>query len=333
MRSTSRIFRALAPLCGTLFTFACVVACSGDPPAAEIPPPPPSEQTTGSWRNGKAVAEARTEVVAVAARGKIYLFGGLSQGGGSDRVDIYDPKSDSWSTGPNLPAQAPRHHMAAAVHGDRIYILGGYREASFSPTAATWELDAMWRQRADQPLARGAATAQTLGDRIYVTGGANGGTIYAEVYAYDPVADSWAPRRAMPTPREHLASCAVSGKLLVAGGRTGAGNLDTAELYDPAPDSWTTLPSLPTARGGLGGAALGDVCHIVGGEFLDRAPPNTFSHNEGYDAKSGAWKLFAPMPTARHGLGVAALDGALYVMAGGETAGFSYSTRVEIFTP
>lgn len=331
MRSVFRRCFALLPLglCGLLLD----AGCSSEPSPAPLPPLPPPEQTAGSWRSGAAVPEARTEVVAVAARGKIYLFGGLSQAGGSDRVDIYDPKTDSWSTGPSLPAQAPRHHMAAAVHGDHIYLLGGYREASFSPTAATWQLDTTWTQRMDQPISRGAATAQTIGDRIYVTGGADGGTIYPELYAYDPAADSWTARRAMPTPREHLASCAVQGKLLVAGGRTGAGNLDTAELYDPAGDSWTTLPNLPTARGGLAGAALGDVCHIVGGEYLTRPPPNTFAHNEGYDAMTGSWKAFAPLPTARHGLGVAATGGALYVLAGGETAGFSYSTRVEIFTP
>lgn len=333
MRPVSRGWCVLLPLglCGVLLNADCSSGPSDGP--GELPPLPPADQTTGNWRNGAAVPEARTEVVAVAARGKIYLLGGLSESGGSDRVDIYDPKTDSWSTGPMLPAQAPRHHMAAAVHGDRIYLLGGYREASFSPTAATWQLDTTWTQRMMQPLSRGAATAQTLGDRIYVTGGADGNTIYAETYAYDPVADSWTMRRAMPTAREHLASCATQGKLLVAGGRTAAGNLDTAELYDPTADSWTTLPKLPTARGGLAGATLGDFCHIVGGESLTSPPPNTFAHNEGFDALTGRWKSFAPLPTARHGLGVAALDGALYVMAGGETAGFSYSARVEIFTP
>jgi hypothetical protein len=40
-----------------------------------------------------------------------------------------------------------------------------------------------------------------------------------------------------------------------------------------------------------------------------------------------------PMPTARHGLGAAVVDGRLYVISGGPTPGGSFSQINEIFTP
>lgn len=309
-------------------------ACAGDPSAApDGGSSVPAAPQPGTWRRGTPMPAARSEVVAVSARGRIYLIGGLGDGGGSTRVDVYDPQAGTWSAGPDLPLLAPRHHLAAAAFADRIYLLGGYTEATFTPTARTWVLDGTWSERAAQPIARGAATAQTLGDRIHVVGGADERGIYADHYAYDPVADRWEPRRAMPTPREHLASCAVQGQLVVAGGRNAQQNLDAAERYDPAADAWTTLPPLPTARGGLAAAAVGPICYVVGGEALDRAPPNTFPDNEGFDSRTGTFQRYAPLPTARHGLGAAGLGGVLYVLAGGETAGFSYSDRLEIFTP
>src|SRR5262249_54432888 len=162
----------------------------------------------------------------------------------------------------------------------------------------------------------------------YVAGGAVAAAAVADLYAYDPVGDSWAPKRPMPTRREHLASCAAQGKLLGAGGpaafRAGLAQLHPARLYYPATAQWASLaslPALPTARGGLAATLLGGVCHVVGGEDLGKPPPNTFPQNEGFSLQAGAWSTFAPLPTPRHGLAAAALGSSMYVIAGGPTAG------------
>ena len=39
------------------------------------------------------------------------------------------------------------------------------------------------------------------------------------------------------------------------------------------------------------------------------------------------------MPTARHGLGSASVDGGIYVISGGPTPGESFSNVNEVFTP
>src|SRR5262245_50082819 len=80
----------------------------------------------GSWRTAAPVPEQRTEVSAVVVGQKIYLVGGLTPGGASDYVAIYDPQANSWSAGPTLPPAAPRHHLAVAVHADAVFVLGGY---------------------------------------------------------------------------------------------------------------------------------------------------------------------------------------------------------------
>lgn len=41
----------------------------------------------------------------------------------------------------------------------------------------------------------------------------------------------------------------------------------------------------------------------------------------------------APMPTARHGLGLTVVQGRIYVISGGPTPGGSFSDLNEVFSP
>jgi len=68
---------------------------------------------------------------------------------------------------------------------------------------------------------------------------------------------------------------------------------------------------------------------VLGGE----APAGTFNQAEAYDSRSNGWSSQARMPTARHGLGAAALAGRIYVISGGPRPGDSASAANEIFVP
>jgi hypothetical protein len=68
---------------------------------------------------------------------------------------------------------------------------------------------------------------------------------------------------------------------------------------------------------------------VFGGE----APAGTFDQAEAYDAKGKGWSSHSRMPTARHGLGAAAVAGRIYVISGGLTPGDSFSAANEIFVP
>ncbi|MDW8262792.1 MAG: kelch repeat-containing protein, partial [Phycisphaerales bacterium] len=46
------------------------------------------------------------------------------------RLDIYDPRTNTWRTGPNLPTA--RHGIFPVLHGGRIYVPGGGVKAGFS---------------------------------------------------------------------------------------------------------------------------------------------------------------------------------------------------------
>lgn len=316
-----------------------LMACSTASPqnSQDAGSPLPPDAGPGVYRQGSPAPQKLTEVAAAVVGDRIYLLGGLAMGGITHRVEIYDPRQNTWSAGPSLPATAPTHHLAVAVYNDQVYVLGGYLDLAFTPSAATWRLDPLrgdWTRLRDQPVTRGAATAQRLGNLLYVAGGVSGGQATAALWAYDAQLDAWQSRSPMPTPREHLASCSEGLRMLVVAGRTSrAGNLATAEIYDAASDGWTAVANLPTARGGLAAAPLAGRCYVLGGEALAAPPPNTYGEVEGFDFAMATWTRHTALPTPRHGLAVVAWDGAIYTLLGGPIAGFHFSDTVEIFTP
>jgi hypothetical protein len=71
------------------------------------------------------------------------------------------------------------------------------------------------------------------------------------------------------------------------------------------------------------------VIYVFGGE----GSSGTFDENEAYDPEGDSWEAMPPMPTARHGIGAAAVAGVIYVPTGGPTPGGSQIDVHEAFTP
>ncbi|WP_394842269.1 hypothetical protein LZC95_34975 [Pendulispora brunnea] len=336
--------RCLRLSCLAIALASAMAAC-GDSNSA-----PPASRN--AWTSARSLPIERFEAYAAAFEGRIYFIGGITGLFGdigtarpSRRVDVYDPATDAWTPGPDLPEDAPKHHLAVAMMADGIYVVGGFDGIlgqlpgePFRPVAKAYALrQGAWVRLADPPLARGAATAQALDGRIYVAGGAptEGQPPYDRLDVYDPSADTWQTLANMPTAREHLASCALDGKFLVIGGWIGPEEHAStrAEEYDPRTNAWRALADLPTARGGLAAVSDGNLCHVIGGEDWFMPFPGTFSTHEAYDPSANAWRTLAPMPTARHGFGLARLAGSLFAVGGGPSMGNSYTNVTEVYLP
>ena len=122
----------------------------------------------------------------------------------------------------------------------------------------------------------------------------------------------------MPTPRDHHAVGVVNAKLYAIAGRINASH-----------DRSIADNEEPTVRSGVAGAVLDGKVFVLGGEY-NRA---TRRNVESYDPATNQWRRWAPMLTARHGLGVAVLGRSIYVIAGGPKPGASFSSVNEVFTP
>lgn len=324
----------LAPLlAGLLLTILTVSTESAQP-----------ESDQGSWRTAAPIPTKRTEVVAAALEGKIYVVGGFEKPSLGNvmsfaitrSVEMYDPATDRWASKAPLPVGL--HHVGIGIVGGRLYVIGGYSKSGLSvwnPVATVYAYDSAtdsWTERASMPTARGALSVTEHDGKLYALGGYDRKANNAQVEVYDPLHNVWTTAAPMPTPCDHLAAATIAGKIYAIGGRLDGDysrNLAVTERYDPVNDRWTRVADLPTARSGITAAVIEGKIYVMGGE----GAAGTFNENEAYDPTHNVWQRMAPMPTARHGLGSAVVQGRIYVISGGPTPGGSFSDLNEVFTP
>ena len=288
----------------------------------------------GVWETRAPFPLEATEVAAAAVGDKVYVVGGLTPAGSSNRLFIYDAFTDTWREGAPLPLPGGVDHANLAAVNGKVYFVGGIRIGSDFVTGRTFEYDPAantWTERASMPTPRGASGVAALDGRIYVAGGLTASASVNNFEAFDPAANSWVVLPSMPTARDHLTAQAVGGKFYAIAGRRND-NFRANEEYDPATNRWTVRAPIPTARGGLGSGTIGGRIQVFGGEGPSGTPEGTFRQNEEYDPVTNAWRSLAPMPTPRHGLYGATVEGRrIFVPSGGPVAGGFFSTAHEAF--
>jgi N-acetylneuraminic acid mutarotase len=93
---------------------------------------------TRTWLGRAAMPTGRSGQGAAVVRGCVYVMGGEGNSARTDGVfphnQVYDPRSDGWTTLEPMPT--PRHGIGAAAIGDRIFVPGGATVQGFGATAA-----------------------------------------------------------------------------------------------------------------------------------------------------------------------------------------------------
>lgn len=296
----------------------------------------------GRWVKLAPFPEPAEELLGVAANGKLYVFCGLAPGWKPmGMVYEYDPAADRWTKKKPMPLAS--HHLAFAEHRGKIYAFGGFvlpqsGPAAWVPIDNAWEYDPAndsWRALAPLPTKRGSPVAVSLGERMYVIGGASNAAGQSAVHParphlsvgtveeYDPASNTWGAKASMPTPRNHAVGGAVNNRIYVIGGRVGgafitgpSSNTDIVEEYDPAADAWLFRAKMPTARSAMAAGVHQGRIYVSGGEYQDTRMMATYRALEAYDAAKNAWAVLPSMPTSRHGLAGAALGNRLHMVSG-----------------
>jgi N-acetylneuraminic acid mutarotase len=259
-----------------------------------------------------------------AFNGKIYVLGGIISGFVStDRVDVFDPTTDSWSTIHPLPAAT--NHNAAAVAAGKLYSIAGSVTHVYEPGSDSWI------QVASTNSGHGGTPAVgVIDDKIYIAGGAGADLASTVLEVYDPASNTWTTLAPMHVGRNHCAGGVINGKFYVAGGRSSTNAPSALEVYDPTTNSWQTLPSLPTPRSGVAVGVLNDELFVFGGETSGGALQGAV---EAYNPATNTWRSLPPMPDARHGLWASTMGNKIYLPGGADVGGFGSPTDYNtIFT-
>ena len=239
--------------------------------------------------------------------GRLLALGGFTGAGGGDwtmtaAVWRYDPATDAWEPGPDLPA--PQAEAVSGLIGGRVHLAAGRQVAA----ASNFDY------------------------------GHHGDT--AAHLVLEPGATTWTPAAPLPSPRNSAAGAVLDGRLHVVGGRTLAGgNTSAHDAYLADEDRWQALAPLPVpaagprGAGGLAMAALGGRLHVFGGEWFSDGR-GVYHQVWSWSPATDAWEEAAPMPMPRHGLGAVAIGDQVLTIAGATRAGASGTTAtVQLVTP
>lgn len=192
---------------------------------------------------------------------------------------------------------------------------GLYRRSPDSPPPPPGH----WRSEPETPKSQVEGSATAIGSTIYVTGGSRPGNLHT-VLAFDTRSKRWKEPAQLPVGLNHSPSAAHDGKLYLAGGfLEGDGETNRFFEFDPATNRWRELPPMKQARGGGGAVVIGDLLYVVDGgaqpyNVTGVKPPKPLL--EIFDFETETWSTATPPPVGVHHVGVAVVDGEIY-MAGG----------------
>jgi N-acetylneuraminic acid mutarotase len=297
------------------------------------------------WNLGEEMHTNRTEISGAVLGDKIFVIGGADyrEDGAVDTVEIYDPVSNEWASGPSLPYVLD--HAPSVAYDGKIYVMGGFLEGkTTTDKMLIYDPETNeWTEGTPMPSSTAAAVAEVVNGSIYVIGGLDiEHNPVDRNEAYHIENDTWTSKASMPGEqgrKHHAASAEVDGKIYVIGGRLfGNGvpneindaltNLDDNWMYDPKKNNWTQMESMPIRRSGFTAAALDGKIYVFGGQAAEGSIINA----ESYDPDENRWAIEPNMKIDRSGLSAVAYNNKIYVL-GGQHEGLQALSANEIFSP
>ncbi len=225
---------------------------------------------TQVWKRGRDKPTPVGEVGAVVLRGLMLAPGGrLSSGAVTDQLEIYDPRSDSWSSGKAMPT--PLSAYAIASYEGYLYLFGGWDGQGFTNKAFVYDLDAdEWTALPPMPTACGYAAAVVSNRKIYLIGGYDGKSALRRVAIFNPDAinsnESWQLGPELPASLYDMAGTGIADLIYVLGGKTDAGWNNTIYIFNPIDSEWQINTEFPYKFGSSGGVvSAGPNLYILGG--------------------------------------------------------------------
>ncbi|MDE0903193.1 MAG: malectin domain-containing carbohydrate-binding protein [Planctomycetota bacterium] len=210
--------------------------------------------------------------------GKLYLFGSVGSAWG--KVQIYDPQTDSWTTGADMPWGAGS--CSSALIDGLVYVCGGITVTGTVGDTGVYDpvLDS-WNPNGPLPLMPtpvNHAASATDGTYLWVFGGRAGGNWpqpgFDNVQRFDPATGIWvdssqpmSPLSPMPIGRGGTGRAVWHGqRFFIFGGETSSGQVfDSVQVYTAPLDQWTEDTPLPSPRHGLYPVVDGNRIFVIGG--------------------------------------------------------------------
>ena len=290
------------------------------------------------WQELPAMPVEKWEPGTVVLDGKLYLFGGYTEGVRSSKVaNVFDPRDGSWTRIQDLPSAIT--HMNMVLDGRTVWFAGGFKDGYRGHTIAeVWSYDVDLDRYTAAPLLpapRGGGGLALVGRELHYLGGveADRDTDSPDHWVLD--LDEWAAGSAqwtnaapMPVPRNQFSCVTLGGKIYAIGGQFhhDSEQLDQArvDVYDPATDTWSAGPPLPKGHSHAEGSTFlhdGRI-YMAGGHTTAPGESKQVDPDILALAPGGEWEVVGTLPMPLSSPAAAIIDGRFYVAGGspGEAA-------------
>jgi hypothetical protein len=258
---------------------------------------------TRTWTKGAPPPAEVHHFQAVVWEGRIVIAcamtGGYPRERALDRLLIYDPKTDAWTWGAEIPAERRRGSAGAVVHAGKLHLVAGIVNGHTDGWVAwcdTFDFKSgAWEKLPDAPRPRDHFEAAIIEGKIYAAGGRRSSAVTKQVFEL---------------------------------------TIPEVDVFDLATKTWSTLPessNLPTSRAGTATLAHGAELIVFGGESGTQTPAH--AEVEALDTRTGTWRKLPPLLQGRHGTSAIAYDGTFYLCAGaGARGGRPLLSELEMLT-
>jgi N-acetylneuraminic acid mutarotase len=289
------------------------------------------------WRELSDMLTPRYDHAAVVLNNQIYVMGGFNAASTAlSSMEIYDPVSDTWSTGTAMPS-ALSGHIAKVYHG-KIYVIpccANMPVYIYDPGSDSWttgqnipfddsSLDGDIWEDSGLPF-EGIAIASP--------NGALNGDMH--IYGYDVTTDQWFSGVSAYTYDQRWFSVGViADTMYIVGGYQQASTTtkvyNRARTYDLITDIWgTSTNPMNEARYNHCSVVLDDRLYVLGGRQSPGGPK--LRSMEVYNPQNDTWTELDPMFHPRDDFAMAVLNGEIFAIGGND--GNGASAKMEAYTP
>jgi hypothetical protein len=131
---------------------------------------------TDTWETVAPMLYSRASAASWTYDGRIYVAGGYDDSGDLGTTEVYDPATNAWTEDPDLFAPLPALWFGAAdatLHGDQLWLMGGYYSFSESSRTAYWTAsDNAWHAGPRLAQVVVETEADLLAGHLEIVGGA-----------------------------------------------------------------------------------------------------------------------------------------------------------------
>jgi hypothetical protein len=278
--------------------------------------------------------------------GRLFNVAGYGSGGA---VDIYDPATNTWTSGAVEPAPNIQYAVDGATglnaSGDAVVVL--FPDAASGATALhvynmvtdSWSTPPLPAGFPPGGIWAPDIACDPATNHCYITGGATapGGGNLTTAYDYDVAANTLAALPPFTTARDFHASFLYSGRLCIAGGvDAGSTAFASTQCYDFGLGAWgaenADVAALPFPIWGMGDGVLdlgGTPTPLLAGG-VNASTSLLMLDVLTYDG--AAWTVVASLPHAVYRVEGETV-GDLFYLAGGSTGSFTASPYLQFYGP